>query len=1576
MSVEMLLAKLESRGISLRGEGGELVVDAPRGMLDPILVEELRSHKEALLSRCRSGIDVELDASTLASLSAQAPDGAGIESTHGLSPLQEGILLQHRLNEASDPYIVRMMLVFDSHARMEAFLAALGSVINRHAALRSSVHWQGLAHPVQVVWRQVALPVIALEVPAGRSPQAILEEETDPRHARIDLTRAPLFSAVTVPDADGRYRLALLFHHIVCDHLSLDIVIAEVQAYLDGRSAGLAEPIPYHRCLQTPRDEDMERHEAFFREQLQDVDTVAAPFGVMRHESGGESLSVRQATLEPALAHALRRCAKEQRVGVASLAHLALARVVAACSGGDDVVLGTVLTGRNHGARDVTQAVGMFLNTLPLRAPSGALDVGTALQAMHQALGLLLEHEQAPLSLARRCTGLPAQAPLFAVVMNYRRSASASTGASVQARAWDGIRLESSEESSTYPLTVIVDDWDGGLACTVKAAPGIRGETVLECLRYSLQGLVDALSRPEGTILGHIGVLPPHVCHRQRETFNPPWETPADVFLHGLVERHAETAPDAPALRYRDRCLTYGQLNERANRLAHFLRAQGIGTGERVALCMHRGVEVVTGMLAVLKLGAVYVPVDPTYPEQRLAYLLEDSAPAALLTTASVEPDLPALGLLRTFVLDDTATSAHIDGCAASDLVAGDIGGETPAYVIYTSGSTGKPKGVVNVHRGLANLARQQIGLFDPSPGSRILQFSSTSFDASIFEIAMAFAAGATLCLADAEHLLPGGPLQQAIADHAITHLTLPPSVLALLEPEDLSSVRTLVVAGEVMKAELARRFVRGRRLFNAYGPSEATVCASAWQCLPGQADPVPIGFPLRGTRVHILDRYMQEVPAGAPGELYLGGAGVAQGYLHRDALTAERFVADPFSKEGGALLYRTGDMGEYASDGAILYAGRNDAQVKVRGFRVEPGEIERRLESLPGIEGAIVLAVEDEAGHRRLIAYVVGSWESSPEDRSVRWRASLKAVLPDYMVPSHFVPVEAWPLTPHGKIDRKALERMDVVARTARTPPRNAVESKLAAHWAKLLGMPPEHVDIDADFFTAGGDSMLAARFVTGISLDDMHLDIRDIFEHPTIRQLGPRVRTDGADGASGDIGGGGPVAIIPNIRHAFGVSSRQTRDWWNLFSLFGLPESCTPERAHEAFKVLVERHDALRQNFVCRDDGSWEARIAPFDGTVAFTIRDASAVSGGDIALMTAEHRRMVETASIERGPLIQLAMLDGGPGQPYRLLCCAHHYVIDGVSMNIIGQEFAHVVDQLARGLPPKLPPLPVTYRQYVGYLEDYAHSPACLARLDYWSRAGARGDLGIPLSRPDGKCYVWCFTNWPREHDASALLDSVDHQDGKQLEAWLIALFARAYARWSGRDYLWMNVIDNGRKQPDGGPNLDRMVGWIATMYPLLLDVDIGAPIEDGMPDLCRQVHDLPRDKSFGLLKFLHPDPAVRQRLADLPEPRINFNFLGRTRTGALPSHASEPTYTTLPLPLTDEAYPKVENRESLALGENYIMFVCSIIDRNLHVSWNYNAELFDHEAIERFDAAFADEVRRCKIPEASKMEVGP
>ncbi len=473
--------------------------------------------------------------------------------------------------------------------------------------------------------------------------------------------------------------------------------------------------------------------------------------------------------------------------------------------------------------------------------------------------------------------------------------------------------------------------------------------------------------------------------------------------------------------------LSYEELNARANRLAHYLRGEGVQPDTRVGLCAERGPEMVIGVLAVLKAGGAYVPLDPDYPSQRLGYLLSDSAPVLLLVDEAGREALAGQPLEMP-VVDLKADAQSWAACGSGDLSAEEIGlrSDHLAYVIYTSGSTGEPKGVMIEHRGVCNLAVAQIREFGVEPNSRVLQFASISFDACVSEVMMALCCGAALHLVGQEGVLAGEALSRVLQERRITHVTLPPAVLpGLGDPGELSGVGTVICAGEALPQAQVMRWAASRGLFNAYGPTEATVCASVYRCEGREEGEPPIGRPIANTKIYILDAQRRPVPIGVSGEIYIGGAGVARGYLNRPELTAQRFVADPFSAGAGARMYRTGDLGRYRADGNIEFLGRNDDQVKVRGYRIELGEIEAQLRAHAGVREAVVVAREEEGGGKRLVGYYVPEGGEEPETESVRERSPrehLKGRLPEYMVPAALVRLEALPLTANGKLDRRAL--------------------------------------------------------------------------------------------------------------------------------------------------------------------------------------------------------------------------------------------------------------------------------------------------------------------------------------------------------------------------------------------------------------------------------------------------------------------------------------------------------------------------------------------------------------------------
>jgi aspartate racemase len=581
---------------------------------------------------------------------------------------------------------------------------------------------------------------------------------------------------------------------------------------------------------------------------------------------------------------------------------------------------------------------------------------------------------------------------------------------------------------------------------------------------------------------------------------------PKDKCIHQLFEVQVEQTPDAIAVIFGNEQLTYKELNRRANQLAHHLGNLGVGPEVLVGICVERSLEMIVGVLGILKAGGAYVPLDPAYPPERLVFMLEDAEVRVLLTQARLVEFLPK-HQGRIVCVD---TDWEIIERQSEENPRCNFTPENLAYVIYTSGSTGKPKGVLVPHSGVSNLATALHRLCNVQPNSRVLQFASLSFDGSVTELVMTLLAGATMVMGTQDSLLPGPNLIQLLRDFAIATVVLPPSVLALLPANELPALRTLIVAGEACSRDLVAKWSSGHRFFNGYGPTECTVCTTILECTDSKEAP-PIGRPIANTQVYILDAQKQLVPIGVPGELYIGGVGVTRGYLNRPELTAERFIPNPFSKDSGSRLYKTGDLTRYLPDGNIEFLGRIDYQVKIRGFRIELGEIEAVLRQNRAIQDAVVIGQEYDLNDKRLVAYVVPSQEQVFSTSELR--RYLKQKLPDHMVPSAFVQLEALPLTPNDKVDRRVLPMPDRTRSVEETfaPPLTLFEEVMAGIWSEVLRL--DSVGIHDNFFELGGHSLLAVRVLAQIEKTfGKNLPLATIFQSPTIEQLANLLREKGS--------------------------------------------------------------------------------------------------------------------------------------------------------------------------------------------------------------------------------------------------------------------------------------------------------------------------------------------------------------------------------------------------------------------------------------------------------------------------------
>ncbi|MGY3133838.1 amino acid adenylation domain-containing protein [Bradyrhizobium sp. USDA 4501] len=1066
---------------------------------------------------------IELTQDEIERIVATVPGGVGnIQDIYGLSPLQDGILFHHLLAAKGDPYLLVSQMAFAERGLLERYLAAVQRVVDRHDILRTSFVWEGLSRPAQVVWRKAQLEVTEVELDGAHGAgTAQLKDRFDPRRHRIELGRAPLLRFVIAREpGSARWLLLELQHHLIGDHTTLDVMHAEVRAELEGRAHELPAPQPFRNLVaQAHLGGDAEADEAFFRELLADIDEPTTPFGLSEVRGDGGGVREAHRMLPPALHARLRDQARRLGVSLASLCHLAWGQVVARSSGREQVVFGTVLFGRLQGNAGADRAMGLFINTLPLRLDLDGTAVEASVRTTHARLAELLAHEHASLALAQRCSGVAAPAPLFSALLNYRHNTAAVATAIDDSLV--GVEWLGGEERTNYPLTLSVEDFGEALGLTAQVAEGVCADRVCGYMQRALEQLAEALERAPDTPVRELDILPAaertYLLEELNRTAAP---YPADKCIHQLFEAQVHEAPDAVALVCGAERVSYGALNAQANRLAHHLIALGVGPDQPVAICAARSPLMVVGLLAILKAGGAYVPLDPAYPSARLRQVLADAAPRLLLADAAGRAALGDVGVDAS-VVELAAAAPAWASLPASDPDPRALGltSRHLAYVIYTSGSTGTPKGVMVEHAQIVRLFEATQEWYGFTEQDVWCLFHSFSFDFSVWELWGALRYGGRLILVPSDTARSAPDFDDLICKSGVTVLNQTPSAFkALVDLERQSGarhrLRYVIFGGEalepsILKPWYARHSDRAPQLINMYGITETTVHVT-YRSLD-QSDTTDsgsqIGRRIPDLRIYLLDGHGGLVPFGAVGELCIGGAGVARGYLNRPELTAERFIASPFVE--GDRLYKTGDLARYLPDGNLEFLGRNDEQVKIRGYRIEPGEIAARLCEHAWVREAVVVAREDGRGDKHLVGYVVCAPEAASNGQdggelAGALRAHLSARLPDYMVPGAFVRLAALPLTVNGKLDRNALPAPDdeAYAHRAYEPPQGEIETALATIWAELLGV--ERIGRHDHFFELGGHSLLAVQLMSRLSQAlGVELPLTTVFAKPILADL-----------------------------------------------------------------------------------------------------------------------------------------------------------------------------------------------------------------------------------------------------------------------------------------------------------------------------------------------------------------------------------------------------------------------------------------------------------------------------------------
>ncbi|HCR1292221.1 TPA: non-ribosomal peptide synthase/polyketide synthase [Pseudomonas aeruginosa] len=1471
------------------------------------------------------------------------PIPAGVSSAERdrLSYAQQRMWFLWHLEPQSGAYNLPSAVRLNGPLDRQALERAFASLVQRHETLRTvfprgaddSLAQAPLQRPLEVAFEDCS------GLPEAEQEARLREEAQRESLQPFDLCEGPLLRVRLIRLGEERHVLLLTLHHIVSDGWSMNVLIEEFSrfysAYATGAEPGLpALPIQYADYALWQRSwleaGEQERQLEYWRGKLGERHPVLElPTDHPRPAVPSYRGSRYEFSIEPALAEALRGTARRQGLTLFMLLLGGFNILLQRYSGQTDLRVGVPIANRNRA--EVEGLIGLFVNTQVLRSVfDGRTSVATLLAGLKDTVLGAQAHQDLPferLVEAFKVERSLSHSPLFQVMYNHQplvadiEALDSVAGLSFGQLDW---------KSRTTQFDLSLDTYEKGgrlYAALTYATDLFEARTVERMARHWQNLLRGMLENPQASV-DSLPMLDAEERYQLLEGWNATAaEYPLQRGVHRLFEEQVERTPTAPALAFGEERLDYAELNRRANRLAHALIERGVGADRLVGVAMERSIEMVVALMAILKAGGAYVPVDPEYPEERQAYMLEDSGVQLLLSQSHLKLPL-AQGVQR---IDLDQADAWLENHAENNPGV-ELNGENLAYVIYTSGSTGKPKGAGNRHSALSNRLCWMQQAYGLGVGDTVLQKTPFSFDVSVWEFFWPLMSGARLVVAaPGDHRDPA-KLVKLINREGVDTLHFVPSMLqAFLQDEDVASctsLKRIVCSGEALPADAQQQVfakLPQAGLYNLYGPTEAAIDVTHWTCVEEGKDAVPIGRPIANLACYILDGNLEPVPVGVLGELYLAGRGLARGYHQRPGLTAERFVASPFV--AGERMYRTGDLARYRADGVIEYAGRIDHQVKLRGLRIELGEIEARLLEHPWVREAAVLAVDG----RQLVGYVV--LESEGGDWREALAAHLATSLPEYMVPAQWLALERMPLSPNGKLDRKALPAPEVsVAQAGYSAPRNAVERTLAEIWQDLLGV--ERVGLDDNFFSLGGDSIVSIQVVSRARQAGLQLSPRDLFQHQNIRSLALAAKAGAATAEQGPASG--EVALAP-VQRWFFEQSIPNRQHWNQSLLLQARQPLDGDRLGRALERLQAQHDALRLRFR-EERGAWHQAYAEQAGEPLWRRQAGSE----EVLLALCEEAQ--RSLDLEQGPLLRALLVDMADGSQ-RLLLVIHHLAVDGVSWRILLEDLQRLYADLDADLGPRSS----SYQAWSRHLHEQAG--ARLDELDYWQAQLHDAPHALPCENPQGALENRHERKLVLTLDAERtrqLLQEAPAAYRTQVNDLLLTALARATCRWSGDASVLVQLEGHGREDLGEAIDLSRTVGWFTSLFPLRLTP--AADLGESLKAIKEQLRGVPdKGVGYGLLRYLAGEEAAT-RLAALPQPRITFNYLGR--------FDRQFDGAALLVPATESAGAAQDPCAPLA---NWLSIEGQVYGGELSLHWSFSREMFAEATVQRLVDDYAREL---------------
>ncbi len=1460
-----------------------------------------------------------------------------VEEFYPLSPMQQGILFHTLYAPNSGVYVEQLSCEIQGNLNTSVFHQAWQQLIAKHSILRTSFIWEGIKEAVQVVHKQIQIPwqeedLSQLEfIEQQNNIQTCLVKE---REKDFTISQPPLMWFKLIKLSEKHYQFIWTHHHLLLDGWSSSLLLQELfagyKALNKGETIQLRTPRPYKDYIAWLQRQNLSKSQHFWQQYLKGF-TTATSLGIDRsfanQNSDQKNYHTQILRLSKTETTALQSLAKQQKITLNTIFQGAWAILLSRYSGENDIVFGGVVSGRPSTLEGVESMVGVFINTLPVRVSLNPQEFLIPwLQELQIQQNQVRKYEYTPLSEIQKWSEITAGQPLFTSIFNFQN-----------------YPINSSLQSAINNLTISNINSFIHPHYSLNFSVQVDAELSLEIVYDSLHFDADAITR----MLGHLQTLllgmvaDPQQCLRElpllteneqhqllTEWNNTQADYPQDKCIHQLFASQVEKTPDAIAVVFQEQSLTYKELNQRANQLAHYLQKLGVKPEVLVGICVERSIEMIIALLAILKAGGAYVPLDPNFPSKRLSFMVEDSQIAVLLTQQNLLTTLP-VSSAKTICLDRDWENITT---YPQDSLHSHVNSSNLSYTIYTSGSTGKPKGVQIAHRSVVNFLTTMQRKLQLTNTDNLLSVTTLSFDIAVLEIFLPLTTGAKLILVSGEVAKDGTQLLQHLNNFAVTIMQATPATWRMLLDVGWQGNRQLKIlcGGEALSQNLADKLLtKCDKLWNLYGPTETTIWSTIGQIDDGQKS-VTIGRPIDNTQIYILDKNLQLVPVGVPGELHIGGAGLARDYLNQPELTIEKFIANPFNPD--TFIYKTGDLARYLANGEIEYLGRIDSQVKIRGFRIELGEIEALLEEHSAVNQCVVMVREDVPENQRLVAYLI-----TENITTNQLRQYLRQKLPEYMIPSTFVFLESLPLTPNGKINRSALPAPENTQAEINNfvAPRHPVEEILATIWTKILGI--SHIGIYDNFFELGGHSLLATQVTSRIRKTlEVDISLQRLFAFPTIAELAKDIQEASYPAIS---------AIKPVSRNQnLPLSFAQARLWlleqlnpgsdiYNMPAMVRLVGELNIQGLEESINEIIRRHEVLRTNFTLVDAQPLQVIIPQVQ--VKITLVDLQ-------TLTEAEQKAEIHRLSREefqspfdftQAPLLrcQLLQLDT---QEYILLFTIHHIVFDGWSQGILIQELAALYTTFTTGKVSPLPELPIQYADFAVWQRQYLQGERREALLTYWKQQLANLPvLQLPTTRPraEMKTNRGGSQSFVIPATVSQQLKQLSQQENVTLFMTLLASFKILLQRYTNQDDIVVGTDVANRNQAE----IEALIGFFINLLVLRTDLS-------GNPSFLEL---LQRVRTQTLAAYAHQDLPFDELVRELQPERHLSNTVPLFQVLFVLQNTPQSALELPKISLELLEYESETARFDLAL-------FLTETESGIEGEWQYNADLFTEDTITR------------------------